>query len=257
MSTLYMKVSEEKVSKYVIFSGDPWRVNVFEQLLDQPEKIAFSREYNTITGYYKGVKVTATSTGIGAPSAVIAMEEMYECGMEVAIRMGTVMSLDDNLVGDFLIPLGSMRGESTSDHYVDKSYPAIADFELVKYLNAAVAEKGYKYHNGIHSTIDAYYIDMKESKFSKENGITPDKTMEKFADLNIKGVDMESSAMLTVGSLMGVKTAVITLATVSQNLRNYLDKDKRMKLEKDLCEITLEAIYKLNQDKNNKFGGKI
>ena len=90
-STLYLRASRPHVAPYVVFSGDPWRVEVLAQLLDEPKKLAFNREFNTYTGTYQGMPVTVSSTGIGAPSAAIAMEEMYQCGMEVAVRMGTVM----------------------------------------------------------------------------------------------------------------------------------------------------------------------
>lgn len=252
MSTLYMKASLGQISKYVIFSGDPWRVNVFQNLLKNVEKVAFAREFNTLTGTYKGIRVTATSTGIGAPSAAIAMEEMYECGMEVAIRMGTVMSLDDSMVGDFLIPLGSMRRESTSDCYVEKSYPAIADFELVQALNNAAILNGCKYHNSVHCTLDGYYTDMKTSRFAEEKGVNPGKTMQELAELKVLGVDMESSAMLVVGRLMGIKAGVITLATVSQNLNRMLGDEERIRMEALLCKVTLDAIVGLenNADSN-------
>jgi uridine phosphorylase len=184
---------------------------------------------------------------MGAPSAVIAMEEMFECGMEVGIRMGTVMSLDNSLVGDFLIPLGSIRRESTSDVYVEKGYPAIADFDLVTYLNQAVQAAGYKTHNGIHCTLDAYYMDMKESRYSKTRGISPEKTMSELDEISVLGVDMESSAMLAVGRLMGVRTAVITLATVSKNLEAFLEDEKRMAMERALCKVTLDAIVAFDQ----------
>ena len=81
MKSLYMKV-DKNISKYVIFSGDPWSVDVLAKMLDSAEHVAFVREFNTYTGYYKGQKITVTSTGIGAPSAAIAMEEMYANGME-------------------------------------------------------------------------------------------------------------------------------------------------------------------------------
>lgn len=250
MSTLYMKASPEQISKYVIFSGDPWRVNVFKDLLEDIELVGFEREYNTLTGTYQGVRVTATSTGIGAPSAAIAMEEMYDCGMEVAIRMGTVMSLDDSMVGEFLIPLGSMRGESTSDYYVDKSYPAIADFELVQVLNEAVARNGYKYRNSVHCTLDGYYTSMKTSRFADQRGVNPDATFEELAELKVLGVDMESSAMLVIGRLMGIKAGVITLATVSKNLNAKLEDAERKHMEEMLCKVTLDAIVQL--DKKSK-----
>ena len=87
MPTLYLGAEEKDTAPYVIFSGDPWRVDVLKKYLDEPEHIAFKREFNTYTGTYKGMRVTVTSTGIGAPSAAIAMEEMYEAGMKVAVRM--------------------------------------------------------------------------------------------------------------------------------------------------------------------------
>ena len=249
MSTLYMKADASNIGKYIIFSGDPWRVNVFEKYLENVEKVAFAREFNTLTGWYKGVRITATSTGMGAPTAAIAMEEMFECGMEVAIRMGTVMALDSEMVGDFLIPLGSIRREATSNCYAEKGYPAIADFEMVQKLNQAVQEAGGKTHNGIHCTLDGYYTDMKESRYSKTRGISPEKTMRELEELHILGVDMESSAMLVVGRLMGVKTAVITLATVSKNLEKVLEEKERIQMEDLLCKVTLDAIVNYHASK--------
>ncbi len=77
MKSLYAKV-DKGISKYVIFSGDPWRVDVVAKYLDHAEHVAFAREFNTYTGYYKGVKITATSTGIGSPSAAIAMRNVFK-----------------------------------------------------------------------------------------------------------------------------------------------------------------------------------
>ena len=166
-TSLYMKATQADVAKYVIFSGDPFRVDVLKDILDNPRHVAFAREYNTYTGTYKGVPITVTSTGIGAPSAAIAMEEMRECGMEVAIRMGTVMGLQDHMLGKFLIPLASMREEATTDTYVAPSYPAVADYELVTAMNKAVVQNGAEYLNGITCTMDGYYSQMKENTLSK------------------------------------------------------------------------------------------
>ena len=158
MKTLYMGASPETVGSYVIFSGDPWRVEVVKQYLDNPQKVAFQREFNTYTGTYKGVRITVTSTGIGAPSAAIAMEEMYEAGMKVAVRMGTAMALRDDMLGKFIIPIAAMRRESTSNTYVEPSYPAVADLELVNVMNETVTQMGAEYENGINCTMDLSLI---------------------------------------------------------------------------------------------------
>lgn len=124
------------------------------------------REFNTYTGTYKGIEVTVTSTGIGAPSAAIAMEEMYEVGMEVAVRMGTVMSMQDDMLGHFLIPIAAMRREGTSQSYVDLSYPAVADIDLVNAMNETVVNMGKRYLNGLNCTMDGFYSNMHDSRFS-------------------------------------------------------------------------------------------
>lgn len=249
MSSLYMKSNPEDIGKYVIFSGDPWRVNVLKNYLEDVREVAFAREFNTITGMYKGVRITATSTGIGAPSAAIAMEEMYECGMEVAVRMGTVMAMDDDMLGQFIIPIGAMRRESTSKTYVEESYPAVADLELVNVMNATVADYGKRYQNGINCTMDGFYTQMHDSKFSLESGRVMQPVYDEVKKLGVSGIDMESACMMTVGRLMGVKTAVVTMATVLENLKDQLLGKDRSDAEDLLCRVVLEGIYRYANQK--------
>ena len=243
MKALYTGVSKEDIGKYVIFSGDPWRVERLCKYMDSPKKIAFLREFNTYTGMYKGIKVTITSTGIGAPSAAIAMEEMYEAGMEVAVRMGTVMSLKENTLGDFMIPVAAMRREGTSQNYVDLSYPAVADIELINIMNDTVKSVYKKYHNGINCTMDGFYTNMHESRFSKESNRDIDKTFNELRKLGVDGIDMESACLMTLGRLMNVKTCTLTIVTVLENLKDKLEGEDRKEAEELLCKVALEGIY--------------
>ena len=254
MSTLYMCADQETVAKYVLFSGDPWRVEVVKQYLENPKKVAFMREFNTYTGTYKGIEVTVTSTGIGAPSAAIAMEEMYEAGMEVAVRMGTVMSMQDDMLGHFLIPIAAMRREGTSQSYVDLSYPAVADIDLVNAMNETVTKMGKRYLNGMNCTMDGFYSNMHDSRFSLEWGRDMSETFEEVKKLGVTGIDMESSCMLTLGRLMGVKTCILTMVTVLENLKEKLTGQERTDAEDLLCRTALEGIYhyhmKMEGEKN-------
>lgn len=253
MKTLYMGASPETVGSYVIFSGDPWRVEVVKQYLDNPEKVAFQREFNTYTGTYKGVKITVTSTGIGAPSAAIAMEEMYEAGMKVAVRMGTAMALRDDMLGKFIIPIAAMRRESTSKTYVETSYPAVADLELVNVMNQTVTQMGAEYENGINCTMDGFYTQTHDSKFSLEFGRDMAPGFEELKKLGVIGCDMESSCILTVGRLMGVKSCVLTMTTVLENLKEVLKGQERTDAEDLLCRTALEGIYNYHV----KYGDKL
>ncbi len=244
MSTLYMGADTSTVAPYVIFSGDPWRVEVLKKYLGNPQHVAFKREFNTYTGTYKGVSITATSTGIGAPSAAIAMEEMYEAGMKVAVRMGTVMGLQDEMLGHFIIPIAAMRRESTSKTYVEESYPAVADIDLVNIMNQTAADFGKKYFNGVNCTMDGFYSHMHDSKFSKECCVDMGKTFEELKKLHVSGVDMESACMLTLGRLMEVKTCIVTMTTVLENLKETLQGQERADAEDLLCRVVLEGIYR-------------
>jgi uridine phosphorylase len=242
METLYSKTTEKDIAKYVLFSGDPWRVETVAKELEDVKHIAYAREFNTYTGYYKGVRITATSTGIGAPSAAIAMEEMYQCGMEVAVRMGTTMGLKDDMLGKLLIPTGTMREEATSKTYVPASYPAVADIELINCMNKSTLQNGRQYINGITCSMDGFYSQMRDSRLSEEMGRDIGQTFSTLKKYNILAVDMESSCMLTLANLMGIKACIVTMTTVLENLKDFLKGDARTQSEIDLCKIALEGI---------------
>ncbi len=248
--TLYGKTRAEDISPYVIFSGDPQRVEMVQKYLTNAKHISYAREFNTYTGSYKGVPITVTSTGIGAPGAAIAMEEMYECGMEVALRMGTTMSLADNYLGHFLIPVASISQEGTSQTYVPPGFPAVADFDMVQVLQETTALLGAQSHTCLSCTKDGFYSEMHESRLSRERAINMNGLFEDLKKLGVTCIDMESSAMMNIGRLMGVRTAVLTVATVLENLKSFLEGDERTAAEDMLCRIALESLYRLESKEN-------
>lgn len=242
MKTLYLQASPEQIADAVIFSGDPGRVKRVCEKLDEVHKISENREFVTFTGTYRGMPVTVTSTGIGAPSAAIALEEMYACGMKVAVRLGTVMGLDGRL-GEFIIPRAAMREESTSSTYVRSSYPAAADFDLVSCMNQAVkAEKGV-YSNGIVCSMDGYYSQMKSSRLADEMQISVDATVPELKKYNIVGLDMETSLVLTLGALMNIRACSVTYVTVLDGLKDMLQDEARIQGEDQLIRVVLEGLY--------------
>lgn len=85
----HIQTAKGEIGKYVIMPGDPKRCVKIAQYLDNPVLIADNREYVTYTGTLDQVKVSVTSTGIGGPSAAIAMEELCRCGADTFIRIGT------------------------------------------------------------------------------------------------------------------------------------------------------------------------
>lgn len=245
--TLYLELTQEKVAPYAILSGDPRRVEKIITHLDDVKKVSVSREYHTYTGLYKGMPVTVSSTGIGGPSAAIALEELYEAGVEVAVRLGTVMGIGGNL-GKFFVPVAAMRRESTSKYYVDSSYPAVADPELVNIMNDSILHHEREFENGIVCSTDGYYTEMKESRLSKKMNRDVEGFMNGLHQYNIKGLDMETATLLTLGNLMGIKVCSVTLATVTDNLKQALEPDLRKQEETVLAKIVLDGLLKLHKN---------
>ena len=143
----HIQVGEGDVGKYVIMPGDPKRCEKIARYLDQAELIADSREYVTYTGYLDGIKVSVTSTGIGGPSAAIALEELVMAGADTFIRIGTCGGMQTEVKsGDIVIASGAIRMEGTSREYAPIEFPAVPDIGIVNALTDAAKKLGQTYH---------------------------------------------------------------------------------------------------------------
>ena len=138
--------------------GDPKRCAKIAKYFDNPVLVADNREYVTYTGTLDGVKVSVTSTGIGGPSASIAMEELYRCGADTFVRIGTCGGMQTEVKsGDVVIATGAIRMEGTSKEYAPIEYPAVADLDVTNALVYAAKEKGLSCHTGVVQCKEAFY----------------------------------------------------------------------------------------------------
>ena len=139
----HIQVGEGEVGKYVILPGDPKRCAKIAAYFDDAKLVADSREYVTYTGYLDGVKVSVTSTGIGGPSASIAMEELVKCGADTFVRVGTCGGMQlDVKSSDVVIASGAIRMEGTSKEYAPIEFPALADIDIVNALRVCCKGTG-------------------------------------------------------------------------------------------------------------------
>ena len=145
----HLQIRPGDVGRYVILPGDPKRCEKIAKHFEDAKLVADSREFVTYTGYLEGEKVSVTSTGIGGPSASIAMEELVQCGADTFVRVGTCGGIDlDVKGGDIVIATGAVRMEGTSREYAPIEYPAVADLEVANALVAAAKELGFTYRLG-------------------------------------------------------------------------------------------------------------
>lgn len=147
-----------EIGRYIILPGDPGRCEKIAAYLEHPVKVAQNREYTTYTGTLEGEKVSVTSTGIGGPSASIAMEELIHCGADTFIRVGTSGGMQPEILGgDLVIATGAVRFEGTSREYAPIEYPAVADFSVAAALKESAGKLGFSCHMGVVQCKDNFY----------------------------------------------------------------------------------------------------
>ena len=171
MKLYHTHTAQGDVGRYVLLPGDPGRVPLIAAHLEDAKHIATNREYVTYTGWLDGEKVSVTSTGIGCPSSAIAVEELYRCGADTFIRVGTSGSLQPGTKSnDLAIVTGAIRHEGTSSHYMPIEFPAVCDLEVVTAMRAAVNRLGVRYQVGISHSKDSFYgeVEPERSAISEE-----------------------------------------------------------------------------------------
>lgn len=198
------------IGRYVILPGDPGRVPVIAEHFDRPRLVAQNREYTTYAGTVDGIPIAVTSTGIGCPSAAIAVEELVAVGADTFIRVGTAGSLQPRVkVGDLIITTGAVRHEGTTRHYIPIEYPAVPDLDVTMALREAARRFGYAAHAGIVHCKDAFYAeDTERMPLTEENkGLW--KAWQKG---NVLATSMEDAAIFVVSSIRGVRAGEVLAA---------------------------------------------
>ena len=156
----HIHCKEGDVGRYVLLPGDPFRTDLIASYFDDAKLVAHNREHKTWTGTLNGVKVSVTSTGMGCPSAAIAVEELIRCGADTLIRVGTAGRVCDKAFDptlDGVINTAAVRDEGTTIHYIPVEYPAVADRHVVAALADAAAKLGYHFAEGITQSKDSFY----------------------------------------------------------------------------------------------------
>ena len=194
----------EDVGRYVFLPGDPGRCEAIAAYFDNPVHIGMNREYNVYTGTLLGRKVSVCSTGIGGPSASIAMEELAAIGADTFIRVGTCGGIAmDVMPGDIVVATGAIRFEHTSREYAPLEFPAVPDFTVTAALKAAGEELCYRTHVGVVQCKDSFY-----GQHSPEKSPVYYELLQKWESwkrLGVKASEMESAALFVVASALGVR----------------------------------------------------
>ena len=219
----HLQIRSGDVGRYVILPGDPKRCAKIAEHFENARLIADSREFVTYTGYLDGEKVSVTSTGIGGPSATIALEELTLCGAHTFVRVGTCGGIDlDVKGGDLVVATGAVRMEGTSREYAPIEYPAVSDFQVATALTAAGRELGYTCHTGVVQSKDAFYGQHEPQRMPVSYELL--NKWEAWKRMGCKASEMESAALFIAAAHLRVRCGTVLLVIGNQE-RNALGMD--------------------------------
>jgi len=207
------------IAPTVFLCGDPARINKVSAKWDDTEEVCCVREYTVHTGSKDGVALSAASTGIGAPSTAFIMEQLANLGATTFIRIGNSGALgDDVALGDYVVTTASIRDEGTTRSYVRPEFPAASDYRVTAALVAAAAERDATFHTGVSLSVDGFYPVNKV--LGEDGALLPmshkgyqqsfmNNVMLDAKAAGAKNIEMESSTILTLASLFGLRAGCI------------------------------------------------
>lgn len=213
----------EQVEERVILCGEPARVDRIAARGNDAQLLSDNREFRSVRVTWQGVPVTVCSTGIGAPSAIIAMEELRLCGARQFVRVGSAGALQPHInLGDLIVVEGAVRDEGGSASYVPVGYPAIADRHLTQAMSSFLASQNKTAFTGLVRSHDSFYRDDEAEICAF------------WHRLGVLGADMETSALLTLGRLRGLQVGAILNVVVrygddvQDGVSSYINADDTM-----------------------------
>ena len=205
---MHIGCTSDQIGGYVILPGDPGRCEWIAGMFDDAEFVSSNREFTVWTGTLNGARVSVCSTGIGGPSAAIALEELVECGAHTFIRVGTCGGVAPEVHGgDLVVATAAVRQEGTTREYMPLEYPAAASFDIVRALADEAERLQYPVHVGVIQSKDSFYGEIRPERMPVAAQLT-----QQWKALLAAGVlasEMESAALFVASAYLHVRCGTV------------------------------------------------
>jgi len=239
----HVMVDPRDVSRYVLMPGDVDRVEKIARHLSNAREVGKHRQFITVTGEYKGVRVTTTSSGIGPSAVEIAITELAMIGADTFIRVGSTGALQLNIdCGDIIITTAAVRLEGTSEKYACVEYPAAANLEVTLALIEAAEELGVKYHVGITVTSDSFYCGQGRPGFNDYFPKGAEGLVEELRKMNVLNFEMEASTLFVLSSIYGLRSGCVCAVYANRATNEF-----KIAGETECIKVALEAVKILSE----------
>lgn len=238
---MHIHVSHGEIGRYAFIPGSVERAKLIAEHFEKPQLLAHNREHLTYVGELDGERVCVTSTGIGGPSAAIAVEELFQCGADTMMRIGSAASTAEHVhKGMVLIPKGAVRMEGTGDHYLPIEFPAVPDYDMFVALVNAAEQLSYPYDTGITITKDSFYTETSP----ETKPVYPELRWkwEAYEKGGASNTSMECSLLFLAGASLNIRMSSVMICAT--NYKNYTNDvaDYPAEYEQRAIEVGIEAM---------------
>ncbi len=241
----HIALERGELAEYVLLVGDPGRVAKVAERFDTIELERTNREFATVTGTFRGMRVSVTSTGIGTDNVEIVLAEVMEITDHATlIRIGSSGALLPEIeMGDLVVSIGAVRLENTSDFYVHPGYPAIAHRDVVWALEAACRKLGVRHHVGMTATASGFYAP--QGRAMRTLPVRYPELAEDLRRQRVANLEMESSVLFVLAGLAGLRAGTVC-ATYAQRVDGtFLEGAAKEAAEARCIDVGLAGIHLL------------
>lgn len=239
----HLQCAPGEVGPYVLLPGDPARCALIAERFEGARLVASNREFTTWTGTLDGVAVSATSTGIGGPSAAIAAEELCNLGAHTLLRVGTCGGMQPQVHwGDLVLVQAAVRDEGTTAQYVPVGFPAVAHVEVLDALRAAARQRGIAHHVGLVQTKDSFYGEMEPERMPVAEELLSRRAA--FGRAGVLASEMECAALFVVAALRRVRAGAALVCINETPLAGDMPPPSELPLD-TLVDTAVDALRRL------------
>ncbi|HEX7949865.1 MAG TPA: nucleoside phosphorylase [Candidatus Limnocylindrales bacterium] len=234
-----------ELAEYVLLPGDPDRTARIASRFESIELEHRHREFASVTGRYRGRRVSVVSTGIGTDNVEIVVAEILAITERPTfIRVGSCGALQPEMrLGDLAITSGAVRLESTTSFFVHDGYPAVADYEAVVALIEAAERLGHRYHVGVTATAPGFF--GAQGRPIPQLPIRYPDLAEEMARQRVMNFEMEASALLILASLARCRAGVVCAVYADRTTGDFVTGERKDLAEADCVETGLESLLVL------------
>lgn len=236
-------------------SGDPGRT---KRIATETPGLQFDKtlsENRGLASYMAclpdGRRIIAATSGMGAPSLSIVVNELYEVGIRQIIRVGTCGSIQDDVkAGSVVITRAALSRQGAANDIAPVEYPAAANPFLTLALVEAARKLKVEWHIGITASVDTFYegqerVDSSANKHLLRSlkGIT-----EEYRRLNVLNYEMEAGTLFKMASVYGFAAGCICAVIANRTASEHVVHEAKKKAEEDAIRVALRAVQDLDAE---------